>query len=183
MRTSIGFRHWVAATTLGLALMSIAKAQLAAGQLAPDFSLRYATRDSISGAPLRLSAIAENRTVVLAFYPADWSGGCTKEVCSFRDDIATFEQLDVEVLAISGDYVYSHHAWAKALDLPFRLLSDHDHAVAKAYQSYNEATGYNRRTVFVVDRKRQIVYADLDYSVRDDVDFQALRSALTSIPR
>lgn len=121
--------------------------------------------------------------MLLAFYPADWSGGCTKEVCSFRDDIAMFERLDVDVLAISGDYVYSHHAWAKDLDLPFRLLSDHDHTVARAYQSYNASTGYNRRNVFVVDKKGLIAYVDLEYSVRDDADFKALQSALSRMAR
>jgi peroxiredoxin Q/BCP len=162
---------------------SLAQAQIEVGQQAPDFSLRYATRDSIAFSPLQLATHVAKRRVLLAFYPADWSGGCTREVCSFRDDIATFKRLDVDVLAISGDYVYSHHAWAKELDLPFRLLSDHDHAVAKAYHSYNPSTGYNRRTVFVVDRQGRIVYADLDYSVRDDADFEALQAVLSALPR
>ncbi len=153
------------------------------GQLAPDFTLRYATRDSIAGSPLRLSTIVGFRRILLAFYPANWSGGCTKEVCTFRDEITSLEELEVDVLAISGDYVYSHHVWAKELNLPFRLLSDHDHAVAKAYRSYNEATGYNRRTVFVIDRQGKIAFADLEYSVRDNADFDSLRTALGKIPR
>jgi peroxiredoxin Q/BCP len=86
--------------------------------------------------------------------------------------------LGVDVLAISGDYVYSHHEWAKHHDLPFRLLSDHDHRVARAYDSYNDATGYNRRTVFAIDRSGRIAYLDLDYSVRDDSDYRLLVSAL-----
>lgn len=177
-----GSRHVTALLPIFLAA-ALAQAQIEVGQPAPDFSLRYATRDSIAGSPLQLSSIVGRRLVLLAFYPADWSGGCTKEVCSFRDDIATFERLDVDVLAISSDYVYSHHAWAKELDLPFRLLSDHDHTVAKAYQSYNPSTGYNRRTVFVVDRLGRVAYADLEYSVRDDADFKALQSALSAMPR
>lgn len=151
---------------------------LAVGEVAPDFALRYATRDSVASEPVRLSSFVGSRGLLLAFYPADWSGGCTKEVCSFRDDIAALDGLGVEVLAISGDYVYSHHAWAKHHELPFRLLSDHDHAVARLYRSYNEATGYNRRTIFVVDRAGRIAYADLEYSVRDDSDYRSLLDAL-----
>jgi peroxiredoxin len=158
-----------------------ARSQVEVGQLAPDFALRGASRDSIFADPVRLSAFAGHKLVLVAFYPADWSGGCTKEVCSFRDAITAFERLGVEVLAISGDYVYSHHAWAKELSLPFRLLSDHDHAVAKAYHSYNESTGYNRRTVFLVDRAGRVAYADREYSVKDDVDFKALQAAIDAL--
>ena len=65
--------------------------------------------------------------------------------------------------------------------MPFRLASDHDHAVAKKYGSYNEATGHDRRTVFVVDRKGRIAYSDMAYSPRDSVSFQKLQGALTSL--
>lgn len=163
--------------------VSIADAQVEVGQSAPDFALRFATKDSIASEPVRLSSFAGRRHVLVAFYPADFSGGCTKEVCSFRDAITSFEELDVEVLAISGDYVYAHHAWAKELSLPFRLLSDHDHAVAKTYYSFNASSGYNRRTVFVIDRNGRIAYADLEYSVRDDTDFKALQAAIAQLPR
>ena len=163
-------------------VVSSAAQSLSVGSVAPDFSLRYATRDSVASSPIRLSAILGGKAIVLAFYPADWSGGCTKEVCGFRDDIAALDGLGVDVLAISGDYVYSHHEWAKHHNLPFRLLSDHDHAVAKLYQSFNERTGYNKRTLFVVDRAGILAYVDLEYSVRDDADYRALVAALKLIP-
>lgn len=173
--------------TLGVAAIYVAACvslfgqSLVIGSSAPDFALRYATRDSIASAPLRLSSLIGTKALLLAFYPADWSGGCTKEVCGFRDDIAALEDLGIEVLAISGDYVYSHHEWAKHHNLPFRLLSDHDHAVARAYQSYNESSGYNRRTVFVVDRSGRLAYIDLEYSVRDSADYEALVGAVKNI--
>ncbi len=156
----------------------LAAQTLAVGDPAPDFTLRYATKDSIPSAPLRLSEEWKRSTVVLAFYPADWSSGCTREVCAFRDGIEGLTRLSAVVLPISGDYVYSHHEWAKFHGLPFKLLSDHDHAMAKAYASYNEATGYNRRTVYVVGLDGRIAYIDQEYNVRDDQDFQRLREAL-----
>ena len=66
---------------------------LAIGQPAPDFSLPYATKDSIARVPLRLSETIGKKNIILAFYPAAWSPGCTKEVCAMRDDFAGLESL------------------------------------------------------------------------------------------
>lgn len=151
------------------------------GDAAPDFQLPYATRDSVASDPLRLSSLVGKRNIVLAFYPADWSGGCTREVCTLRDNFASLGAVNADVIGISGDYVYSHHEWAKFHNLPFRLASDHNHAVAKSYGSYNDASGMNRRTVFVVDKQGKIAYADLAYSSRDSVSFGKLQAALKAV--
>ena len=153
----------------------------AVGSIAPDFTLPYATKDSIAKAFLKLSEYAGKRAVIIAFYPADWSTGCTKEVCTMRDNFAALQSLDAEILAISGDYVWSHFEWAKFHSLPFKLLSDHSHSVAKLYESFNDKSFYNRRTVFVVDKKGNIAYANLKYSVADLQDFEKLKSALALI--
>ena len=151
------------------------------GMHAPDFTLPYATKDSISKAFLKLSDFVGKRTVIVAFYPADWSAGCTKEVCTMRDNFAALRDLDAEILAISGNYVWSHFEWAKFHNLPFKLLSDHSHAVAKLYGSFGDKTLYNRRTIFVIDKKGTIAFENLTYSVTDLQDFEKLKSALASI--
>lgn len=151
------------------------------GAVAPDFSLPYATKDSIARTPLKLSEIVGTKAVVLAFYPADWSSGCTKEVCTLRDEFGKLQELNAEILGISGDYVFSHHEWAKHHNLPFRLLSDHSHVVAQQYDSYNEKFLLNKRTVFVVNKEGKIAYADLEYSVRDDTSFNKLKEALRAL--
>jgi len=148
------------------------------GDAAPDFSLPYATRDSVASDQLVLSSLVGRKNVVLAFYPADWSGGCTKEVCTLRDNFSALGDLNADVIGISGDYVFSHHEWASHHNLPFRLASDHNHDVAKKYGSFNEANGFNKRTVFVVDKAGKIAYADLAYSPRDSVSFGKLQAAL-----
>lgn len=153
---------------------------LAVDQMAPDFALPYATKDSISRTLIKLSELVGKSYIILAFYPADWSGGCTKEVCTMRDDFGNIEKLNAEILAISGDYVYSHFEWAKHHNLPFKLVSDHSHEIAKAYTSFNDKTGYNKRTVFVIDKQGKIAYMDLEYSVRDDQDFTKLKQAVAS---
>jgi peroxiredoxin len=157
------------------------QSRIEVGQLAPDFTLPYATRDSIARAPLKLSDAVGKRNIILAFYPADWSGGCTKEVCAMRDDFGNLEKLKADVFAISGDYVWSHFEWAKHHNLPFKLLSDHPHVVARAYNSYNEKSGYNRRTVFVIDKEGKIAYLDLEYSVANNDDFSRLKDALAKL--
>ena len=154
---------------------------LRVGDAAPDFSLPYATRDSVAGDDLKLSSLVGTGSVVLAFYPADWSGGCTAEVCALRDNFAALGELHADVVGISGDYVYSHFEWAKHHSLPFRLASDHDHAVAKRYSSYNAATVHDRRTVYAIDKSGKIAYIDLRYSPRDSVSFVRLRNALKQL--
>ena len=178
MKTIILF---VSFLVLGLNLEVQAQNDLKVGDVAPGFALPYATKDSISRAPLSFSNLVGKRAVVLAFYPADWSTGCTKEVCTMRDNFAALQALDAEILAISGDYVWSHHEWAKSLNLPFKLLSDHAHIAAKLYSSFNEKSLYNRRTVFVVDKHGKISYLNLEYSVGDLKDFEKLKSALAGI--
>jgi glutaredoxin-dependent peroxiredoxin len=151
------------------------------GDAAPDFTLPYATKEKVSQTDLRLSSLFGSKNIVLAFYPADWSGGCTKEVCSIRDDFESLSKLNAEILAISGDYEYSHHEWAKFHNLPFKLVSDHDHAVAKEYVSYNPDNGFNKRTVYVIDKHGNISYIDLQYSVKDSTSFDKLKNALKKL--
>jgi len=151
------------------------------GALAPDFTLPFATKDTINHTGLKLSEIIGRDIIILAFYPADWSGGCTKEMCTIRDNFAVLSELGATVLGISGDYIYSHHEWAKRHNLQFTLLGDHTHGAAKAYGSYNAQTGYNMRTVFVIDRKGTVVYVDMVYKAGTQESFEKLRSSLADL--
>jgi peroxiredoxin Q/BCP len=164
----------------GSALASPADS-LRVGDKAPDFTLPFATKDSVWTAPITLSSEIGQRSIVIAFYPADWSGGCTKEVCSFRDNFSSLSSLNAEVIGISGDYQFSHYEWAKYHNLPFRLASDHKHEVAKQYGVYNEPYGFDNRTVFVVDKSGKLAYIDWHYSPRDSVSLNKLRDKLTAM--
>lgn len=147
------------------------------GAQAPDFSLAYSTKDSVGFGEVSLSSF-KGRNVILAFFPAAWSGGCTREVCMLRDNFTSLSELNAVILGISGDYPYSHHEWAKFHSLPFMLLSDHRHRVSPFYHSYNESTGYNKRTVYLIDEKGIIAYFDLEFSTRDSASFDKLKAAL-----
>lgn len=153
------------------------------GEAAPDFKLPYATQEQIYFKPeerLSLSSM-RGKNVILAFYPADWSGGCTKEVCTLRDTFAELAKLNANVLAVSGDYVFSHHEWAKFHKLQFPLLSDHDHKVARAYGSYNEAVGFNNRTVFLIDKDGVVRYSNLEFKAGDANDYSHLKEELAKL--
>jgi peroxiredoxin len=151
---------------------------LAVGDQAPDFTLPYATKDSIGSDDLKLSGLYGKRSIILAFYPADWSGGCTKEMCTMRDNFNALASLNAEILPISGDYEFSHHEWAKYHNLPFKLVADHSHKVARIYNTYNEERGFDTRAVYVIDKQGKIAYIDPKYSVRDSVSFEKLKAAL-----
>jgi peroxiredoxin len=153
------------------------------GEAAPDFKLPYATQEKIFMKPeeqLSLSA-QRGKNVILAFYPADWSGGCTTEVCTLRDTFAELSKLNATVLAVSGDYVFSHQEWAKHHNLQFPLLSDHDHHVAKMYDSYNSNYGFNNRTIYLIDKDGMVRYVNLAFKAGDKKDYDALRAELEKL--
>ncbi|HEX8285363.1 MAG TPA: peroxiredoxin [Pyrinomonadaceae bacterium] len=153
------------------------------GEAAPDFKLPYATAEKLFMKPEEQMSLASlrGRNVILAFYPADWSGGCTTEVCTLRDTFAELSKLNATVLGISGDYVFSHHEWAKFHKLQFPLLSDHDHRVAKAYDSYMEQYGFNKRTVYLIDKEGVVRYVNLAFKAGDKKDYDALRAELEKL--
>ena len=147
------------------------------GDSVPDFKLPYATKDSISSEELTPAALKGTR-YLLAFYPADWSGGCTKEVCTFRDSFEDLKKLDIEILAISGDYIYSHFEWAKHHNLPFKLVADPTREFGQKMGVYMPEHGMHKRSVFVVGKDGKFEYINSAYSVKDGADFEALKAAL-----
>ncbi|HEU4595026.1 MAG TPA: peroxiredoxin [Pyrinomonadaceae bacterium] len=153
------------------------------GEAAPDFKLPYATAEKIffrDEERMTLSS-QKGKNVILAFYPADWSGGCTTEVCTFRDTFMEFGKFNAVVFGISGDYVFSHHEWAKHHKLPFALLSDHDHSVARAYASYNDKYGLNNRTIYLIDKDGVVRYVNLAFKAGDKKDYDTLRAELEKL--
>jgi thioredoxin-dependent peroxiredoxin len=130
---------------------------LQAGDRAPPFTLTDAQGKRVS---LRDFA---GRHVVLYFYPADDTPGCTKEACGFRDAWDDLRALGVEVLGVSGDDAESHQRFATKYRLPFTLLSDPAHDMMRAYGAYGEKTMYGKKVVGVI---RSTVWIGPDGRVR-----------------
>ena len=109
-------------------LPTAALADLNVGDAAPKF-----TAIDDRGREWKSSEHVGKKVLVVYFYPADMTGGCTKQACSFRDDMGGLEKLGVEVVGVSGDSAENHRIFKKAHDLNFTLLADEKGEVAKAF--------------------------------------------------
>jgi peroxiredoxin Q/BCP len=100
---------------------------ISTGIPAPDFELL-----DDSGTPRHLMDY-RGRAVILYFYPADDTPGCTKEACNFRDDYSEYQKSGVTILGVSPDSVKSHVKFKEKYQLPFPLLADEGHKICDAY--------------------------------------------------
>lgn len=147
-----------------------------AGQQAPDFTLR-----DEAGNEVTLSALRGSR-VVLAFYPLDWSPGCSNQMAAFTADYPKFEAQGAKVFGISVDSAWSHKAWRDALGIPFPLLADFHPkgAVSELYGVYNAERGNGRRVTVVVDE--QGIVRDVNVSNQGEIpSVDAVCSVLAGI--
>ena len=130
------------------------------GSEAPEFELPSNLEDKGRvGKKVRLSDY-RGKPVVLAFYPLDFSPICTKENLCFRNDLKAFEALGVQVLGLSVDSHWAHHAFARQPEIPYPLLADFHPtgAVAAAYGLYFEQAGQARRATVVIDAQGKVAW-------------------------
>jgi peroxiredoxin Q/BCP len=152
------------------------------GDRAPDFSLPWASKDTAGVDPWFSLSFQRGKVVVLAFYPKDFTSGCTAEMRTFSDQYEDLFGDEVVVVGISADSLQTHRRFAQSLGIPFRLLSDPDQAVSRKYGSADR-DGYNRRTVYVVDRKGRVTYADLRFGALDPRSYADLKRAVQEAKR
>jgi len=133
-------------------------ATLTAGDKAPEFSL-----PSTDGSIVSLKDF-KGKKVVLYFYPKDDTSGCTKEACSFRDNLARVKKKGAILIGVSADPVTAHKKFTDKYDLSFPLISDEEKSMIKAYGVWREKSMYGRkymgieRTTFVIDEKGKIAH-------------------------
>ena len=150
--------------------------RLEPGDEAPDFTLPDADGKQVSLSSLR------GQQVIVYFYPAAMTPGCTKEACDFRDSIQSLAAAGVTVLGISPDKPDRLAKFRDRDHLNFPLLSDPDHAVEQAYGAYGEKTLYGKTTVgvirstFLVDEQGKIARAY--YNVKATGHVERLRKDL-----
>jgi thioredoxin-dependent peroxiredoxin len=122
----------------------VAGQRLEAGDPAPDFSLPDADGNVVSLSDLR------GQRVIIYFYPAAMTPGCTKQACDFRDSLASLAAAGLAVLGISPDSPAKLARFRDKEGLNFPLLSDSDRSVLEAYGAYGEKTMYGRTTMGVI---------------------------------
>ncbi len=148
------------------------------GSKAPDFTLPNQDRQ-----PVTLRAETANAPVVLAFFPAAFSSVCTKELCTFRDQLGPMNHLaKARVLGISVDTPFALKAFANAERLQFPLLSDFNKETIRAYDVVNPdmigLKGISKRAVFVIDRDGTVRYKEVLDDARNEPNYDKLNGAL-----
>ncbi|HZL90447.1 MAG TPA: thioredoxin-dependent thiol peroxidase [Pirellulaceae bacterium] len=152
---------------------------LAEGEKAPAFTLQ-----ADDGSKVKLSDL-KGSPVVLYFYPADDTPGCTREACAFRDRSAELKKLGAKIFGISPDDVASHVKFRDKFKLNFPLLADPDHAVAEKFGAWREKNMYGKKRMGIV---RSTFLIDTDgviqkvwRSVKVDGHDQAVLAALQQL--
>ena len=132
--------------------MDSANVDVRVGQPAPDFTLENENGEKITLSELR------GEPVVLVFYPFDWSGNCTKELCSLRDNHTDWASTGAKIFGISRDSIYSHKAWKEHLGLNYSLLADLIGETAKKYGAWNDTRHRADRVTVVIDPQGTVRY-------------------------
>jgi len=125
---------------------------IAVGEKAPDFTLP-STRGEIS-----LEALLSEGPLLLVFYPGDDTPVCTKQLCNYRDNLASFDELDINVLAINPQSEESHAAFAKKYSLPFPVASDSGGKVCSAYGAMSFLS-MAKRALVLIGRDGTVVWS------------------------
>lgn len=154
--------------------------QLQTGDKAPDFTLVADDKQEVS-----LSSY-EGKNVVLLFFPLAFTGVCTAELCTMRDDIGQYTDMNAEVLAVSVDSPFTLEEFKKQQNLPFPLLSDFNKEVSRAYGSLYEdfvmnMKGVSKRSAFVIDAKGKIRYAEVLDNAGELPDLTAVKKVLAKL--
>jgi len=148
------------------------------GQKAPDFTLFNTSKEST-----QLSSFQGGK-VVLVFFPAAFTGVCEKEMCAFRDSLASFNAVDATVLAISVDSPFTNKAFVAKNNLNFTVLSDYTRSTISAYgitiEDFAGMDGYvaSQRAVFIVDETGTITYEWVAPNPGVEPDYEEVKSAV-----
>lgn len=147
------------------------------GQPAPDFSLFDSDKNKISLSDLK------GNNVLLLFFPQAFTGVCTKELCSIRDNIGRYQHEKAKVLGISVDSVFTLAKFKEEQQYNFPLLSDFNKEVSGKYDTLYQdwildMKGVSKRSAFIIDKEAVIQYAEVLESAGDLPNFEAIHAVL-----
>ncbi|HEY8972535.1 MAG TPA: redoxin domain-containing protein [Puia sp.] len=150
------------------------------GQPAPSFSLYDSEKKKVSLEDFK------GKNVLLLFFPQAFTGTCTKELCSMRDNIALYDQVNAQVLGISVDSLFTLARYKDDQQLNFPLLSDFNKEVSKAYGCLYDTFvfdmhGVSKRSAFVVDKMGIIRYAEVLETASDLPNFNEIQKTLSGL--
>ena len=150
------------------------------GAKAPDFTLHNQNREDVT-----LSEELKKGPVVLAFFPAAFSGTCQQEMCTLRDSASALNKVSAQVLGISTDTFFALKAWGDQHKLGFPLLSDYNKDVIPKYGVLNpDMIGMKniaKRAVFVIDRSGVVRHREVLDDARNEPDYGKITQALAAL--
>ncbi|MBL7740997.1 MAG: redoxin domain-containing protein [Chitinophagaceae bacterium] len=153
---------------------------IAVGSKAPAFKLYNTDRKEIS------SSDYAGKTIVLQFFPAAFTGVCTAQMCSSRDELSVYNDLGATVFGVSVDMPFSLKVFKEKNNINFDLLSDANKRMIHDYDMYHcnfscDIKGVAKRGVVVIDKNGIVAYAEETANPGVQVNFSALKQALASL--
>ena len=147
---------------------------------APSFTLQNTDGDSVT-----LSSLRGDKNVVLLFFPLAFTGTCTKELCTTRDNMKLYNSLDAEVIAISVDSFFTLDEFKKSQNLNFTLLSDFNRDAAEKYDvlydDFYGMQGVAKRAAFVIDKEGVIQYEEILDDASNLPNFKKIQETLNRL--
>jgi peroxiredoxin len=152
------------------------------GQQAPDFSLFDSDKNKVSLSDFK------GRNVLLLFFPLAFTSVCTAELCSVRDNIKQYEDVDAQPLGISTDSLFTLAKFKEEQSLNFPLLSDYNKEVSASYGSLYETWGFDyrgitKRSAFLIDKNGVVRYAEVLENAGDQPDFNKITAAMAELDK
>ncbi|WP_301921176.1 redoxin domain-containing protein [Ferruginibacter sp.] len=150
------------------------------GQTAPAFTLHDSEKNKVALADYK------GKNVLLMFFPQSFTGVCTAELCSLRDNIAIYNNANAQVFGISVDSVFTLAKFKEEQHLNFPLLSDFNKEVSTAYDAIYmdwilDMKGVSKRSAFVIDKEGIVRYAEVLESAGDLPNFTAIEKTLDTL--
>jgi len=153
------------------------------GSKAPDFTLK--SKNATGLVDIKLSENFGKKNTVLLFFPAAFTGVCTKEMCDISANIDQYSSLNAAVVAISVDTPFAQEAWAKQDKITLTLASDLNKEVTKSYDVlFPMLAGIgdtSARAAFVIDKQGVVQYAEQTATPKDMPNFEAVKAALAKL--
>jgi peroxiredoxin len=151
--------------------------KIGVGQKAPDFTLYDSDKNKVSLNDYK------GKNVLLLFFPQAFTGTCTKELCSTRDNIAVYNKANAQVLGISVDSVFTLAKYKEEQQFNFPLLSDFNKEASADYGALYDTfvldmKGVSKRSAFILDKEGVVRYAEVLEKAQDLPDFEAIQKVL-----
>lgn len=153
---------------------------LTIGMTAPDFTLYNSEKNKVTLSDLK------DQNVLLLFFPLAFTSVCTTELCHMRDNLGMYNSLNVKIIGISVDSVYTLAKFKEEQHLNFDLVSDFNKEVSLAYDSLYETfglgmKGVGKRSAFIINRLGKVEYAEVLENASEVPDFQKINDVLNVI--